>query len=159
MKCSMLFPLILALAGLSILVSPPFQENRTGAAWAQSSQGKNFIPLGRVPYLLQPGGQGTPTFRRGGKRVRFLVDAASLPQNLSRDLSNRCAHGTFNSIKPGRYYVEIETQDGKRKRLSYANAEGFNLRDPDNVRGTDLAFLFELDRTSQCRVYAVPVIF
>ena len=34
-----------------------------------------------------------------------------------------------------------------------------DLRDPENRRGRDLAFLFELDGTSQCKVYAVPTLF
>lgn len=123
------------------------------------AEGNRFIPLGRIPQLLQPGGSAPPRFSRGSKPVKFFVDAASLPQNLSTNLSNACAHGTFNSKRPGRYYVEIELQDGKKKRLSYANALGFNLRDPNNLRGRDIAFLFDLDRTSECRVYAIPTRF
>lgn len=123
------------------------------------ADGSRFIPLGRIPQLLQPGGNAPPRFRRGSRPVKFFVDAASLPQSLSANLSNACAHGDFNTKRPGRYYVEIELQGGKKKRLSYANAQGFNLRDPQNRRGRDLAFLFELDGTSQCKVYAVPTLF
>lgn len=123
------------------------------------ADGSRFIPLGRIPQLLQPGGSAPPRFSRGSRPVKFFVDQASLPQSLSANLSNACAHGVFNTKKPGRYYVEIETQNKKKKRLSYANAQGFNLLDPDNRRGRDLAFLFELDGTSQCKVYAIPTLF
>ena len=124
-----------------------------------SADGSRFIPLGRIPQLLQPGGNTPPRFKRGSRPVKFFVDQATLPQSLSTNLSNACAHGVFNSKRPGRYYVEVELQGGKKKRLSYANAQGFNLRDPGNRRGRDLAFLFELDGTSQCKVYAVPTLF
>lgn len=124
-----------------------------------AAQDKRFIPLGRIPQLLQPGGAAPARFSRGSRPVKFYVDAASLPQNLSGNLSNACAHGDFNTKQPGRYYVVVELQNGKKKRLSYANAQGFNLRDPQNRRGRDLAFLFELDGTSECRVYAIPTLF
>jgi hypothetical protein len=124
-----------------------------------AADGSRFIPLGRIPQLLQPGGNTPPRFRRGARPVKFFVDQATLPQSLSANLSNACAHGIFNTKRPGRYYVEVELQGGKKKRLSYANAQGFNLRDPGNRRGRDLAFLFELDGTSQCKVYALPTLF
>ncbi|WP_425403856.1 hypothetical protein [Hwanghaeella sp.] len=123
------------------------------------ADGSRFIPLGRIPQLLQPGGATPPRFSRGSRPVKFFVDAASLPQSLSTNLSNACAHGIFNTQRPGRYYVVVELQGGQKKRLSYANAQGFNLRDPGNRRGRDLAFLFELDGTSQCKVYAIPTLF
>ncbi len=124
-----------------------------------AADGNRFIPLGRIPQLLQPGGNAPPRFSRGSRPVKFFVDSATLPQSLSTNLSNACAHGIFNTKRPGRYYVEIELQGGKKKRLSYANAQGFNLRDPGNRRGRDLAFLFDLDGTSQCKVYALPTLF
>ena len=131
----------------------------TGQAVAQSGDGNRFIPLGRIPQLLQPGGQTPPRFRRGARPIKFFVDEASLPQSLSRNLSNACAHGRFNAKRAGRYFVEIQTQRGGVRRFGFANSEGFNLRDPDNLRGRDFAFLFELDGTSQCRVYALPTVF
>ncbi|RVU38406.1 hypothetical protein EOI86_03730 [Hwanghaeella grinnelliae] len=124
-----------------------------------AADSSRFIPLGRIPQLLQPGGSTPPRFKRGSRPVKFFVDQATLPQSLSTNLSNACAHGIFNTKKPGRYYVEVELQGGKKKRLAYANTLGFNLRDPGNRRGRDLAFLFELDGTSQCKVYAIPTLF
>jgi len=109
--------------------------------------------------LLQPGGLQPPKFRRGSRPIKFFVDEASLPQSLSRNLSNACAHGRFNTKSVGRYFVEIQTQNGRVRRFGFANAKGFNLRDPDNLRGRDFAFLFELDGTSQCRVYALATVF
>ncbi len=126
---------------------------------AYAGDGTRFIPLGRIPQLLQPGGAAPPRFRRGGHPIKFFVDAGSLPQNISTTLSNSCAHGKFNTKRVGRYYVEVELQNGRKKRLGYANSEGFNLRDPGNLRGRDIAFLFELDGTSQCIVYAMPTVF
>ena len=130
-----------------------------GETLAQSGNGNRFIPLGRIPQLLQPGGLAPPRFKRGARPIKFFVDEASLPQNLSANLSNACAHGRFNAKRVGRYFVEIQTQRGGVRRFGFANSDGFNLRDPDNLRGRDLAFLFELDGTSQCRVYALPTFF
>ncbi len=144
---------------LAILLAAATITADAGIAAAQSGEGNRFIPLGRIPQLLQPGGLAPPKFRRGARPIKFFVDEASLPQSLSRNLSNACAHGRFNAKSVGRYYVEIQTQNGRVRRFGFANAEGFNLRDPDNLRGRDFAFLFELDGTSECRVYALATVF
>ncbi|MEQ9487645.1 MAG: hypothetical protein RIM72_01495 [Alphaproteobacteria bacterium] len=126
---------------------------------AQSKKKSGFIPLGRIPQLIQPGGAAPARFFSRTTRVLFYVNADSLDQNISQNLSLACALGRFNQKKVGRYYVLIETEDGKRKRLGFASSEGFNLRDPDDRKGRDLAFLFEYDGTSECRVHAVPTLF
>lgn len=152
--------LIAALAVLVAAQSPAGLQPAIPAAHAQTGPDRpEFIPLGRIPRLLQPGGEDQPRFRRGGQQIRFFVDQNSLAQNISPNLSNACALGRFNQQHPTRYFVLIETQDGRRLRLGFATSEGFNLRDPDNRRGRDLAFLFEKDRTSECRVYAVATFF
>lgn len=143
----------IALALIGLMSVPPADT------FAQSGEGNRFIPLGRIPQLLQPGGQSPPRFKRGARPIKFFVDETSLPQNLSQNLSNACAHGRFNAKRAGRYFVEIQTQNGRVRRFGFANSEGFNLRDPDNLKGRDLAFLFEMDGTSQCRVYALATIF
>ena len=150
---------LLPTAVVVLLALAPMSASLHTSAWAQSNVRQDFIPLGRIPYLLQPGGNIQPRFKRGSTPIKFFVDADSLSQNISANLSNLCAHGRFNTARPGRYYVEIETQTGYKKRLGFANSEGFNLRDPENLKGRDVAYLFDLDRTSQCRVYALPTIF
>lgn len=126
---------------------------------AQSNKKPDFIPLGRIPQLIQPGGAAPARFFSRTTRVLFFVNADSLDQNISENLSRACALGRFNQKKVGRYYVLIETENGQRKRLGFASSEGFNLRDPDDRKGRDLAFLFEYDGTSECRVHAVPTLF
>ena len=128
-------------------------------AYAQSNQKRSFIPLGKVPQLIQPGGAAPARFFSRTTRVLFYVNADSLQQSISRNLSASCALGRFNQKKVGRYYVLVETENGKRRRLGFASSEGFNLRDPDNQKGRDLAFLFEYDGTSECKVHAVPTLF
>lgn len=129
------------------------------SAQAQSSDRKAFIPLGKIPQLIQPGGAAAARFFSRTTRVLFFVNADSLDQSISANLSSACALGKFNQKKTGRYYVLVETEDGKRRRLGFASSEGFNLRDPDDRKGRDLAFLFEYDGTSECRVHAIPTLF
>jgi len=129
------------------------------SAHAQSNERRSFIPLGKVPQLIQPGGAAPARFFSKTTRVLFYVNGDSLDQSISANLSSACALEKFNQKKVGRYYVLIETENGKRRRLGFASSEGFNLRDPGNRKGRDLAFLFEYDGTSECRVYAIPTIF
>ncbi len=129
------------------------------SAQAQSSQKPGFIPLGRIPQIIQPGGASPARFFSRTTRVLFYVNADSLDENISADLSTACTLGRFNQKKVGRYYVLIETEDGKRMRMGFATSEGFNLRDPDDRKGRDFAFLFEYDGTSECRVHVVPTLF
>lgn len=131
----------------------------TATAHAQSNERRSFIPLGKIPQLIQPGGAAPARFFSRSTRVLFFVNADSLDQSISANLSSACALGRFNQKKVGRYYVLIETENGGRRRLGFASSEGFNLRDPDNLKGRDLAFLFEYDGTSECRVHAVPTLF
>lgn len=128
-------------------------------AQAQSSERRSFIPLGKIPQLIQPGGTAPARFFSRTTRVLFFVNADSLDQSISANLSSACALGKFNQKKVGRYYVLVETENGKRRRLGFASSEGFNLRDPDDRKGRDLAFLFQYDGTSECRVHAVPTLF
>ena len=119
---------------------------------ALAQDNPRFIPLGRVPTLLVPGGDRPPKFRRGSTQVNVFVDPATLENSINRPLSNACAQGQFNMATPY-YYVRLETERGPR-RFGYANAN-FNLRDPKSQAGPDTAYLFERDRTSECRVYAI----
>lgn len=128
-------------------------------AQAQSNDRRAFIPLGKIPQLIQPGGVAPARFFSRSTRVLFFVNADSLDQSISANLSSACALGKFNQKKVGRYYVLVETENGKRRRLGFASSEGFNLRDPDNRKGRDLAFLFQYDGTSECRVHAIPTLF
>lgn len=112
-----------------------------------------FIPLGRIPTLLMPGGDRPPRFRRGSTEIEFYVDPNSLENSINKQLSNACAQGQFNMAGPG-YFVRVRTETSQ-KRLGYANSN-FNLKDPKGQGGPDTAYLFERDGTSECRVYAVP---
>lgn len=122
-----------------------------GKAFAQDHP--KFIPLGRIPTLIIPGGNRPPKFKRGGSEIEFYVDPNSLENSIHKKLSNSCAQGQFNMARPG-YFVRVRTETSQ-KRLGYANSN-FNLKDPKGQSGPDTAYLFERDGTSECRVYAVP---
>ncbi|WP_259780488.1 hypothetical protein [Aestuariispira ectoiniformans] len=125
-----------------------------GTAGAQNEQ-KKFFPIFGSSKLLRMEDDRYPLFRRGGTRVEFFVDGNQLRSILSSNLSTACALGRFNQKKNKRYYIWVTLPGGERKKFGYANWRGFNLRDPDHRVGRDQVYLFDMDRTSECRVYAV----
>lgn len=136
------------LLGLGALPTPGQQADA-------QSRNKNWIPIGRAGSVLMPRDARYPRFRRGGRRIQFFVDPNQLDRFLSKNLSTACAQGGFNQLKNKRYYVIVNFPDGDKKRFGFANSEGFNLYDPENRVGLNQVYLFNLDRTSECRVYAV----
>ncbi len=137
------------------LIAPAWVVVGGGKAWAQSENEQRFIPLGRLPTLLLPGGNRPPQFRRSARPVNFFVEAETLRNSIDQPLSTACAHGEFNLKDVGRYYVTIGTDETAPRRYGYADSTGFNLRDPKNQAVADTVYLFELDATSECRVYAI----
>lgn len=121
---------------------------------AQNAE-KKFFPILGSSKLLRMEDPRYPLFRRGGTQIEFFVDGNQLNNILSSNLSTACALGRFNQRKIKRYYIYVTLPGGIRKKLGYANWRGFNLRDPDNRVGRDQVYLFDFDRTSECRVYAV----
>ena len=46
---------------------------------------------------------------------------------------------------------------GRKKRFGYAGSNGMNLKDPKDQAATDEGYLFDLDGSSECRVYTFPI--
>ena len=141
-----LFPLVLSLV---------FLLPASGDSVLAQSKRKNWIPLGSAGKALYPGEARKPRFRRGGQRIEFFIAHGQLANILSQNLSTACAQGRFNQRKAKRYYVIVNMDDGRKKRFGYADARGFNLKDPDGRVGPNQVYLFDFDHTSECRVYAV----
>ncbi|MBP5857628.1 hypothetical protein KAJ83_11460 [Marivibrio halodurans] len=114
-------------------------------------------PRLEVPRDNAPAMDGVPDFDALGTRVRMAADAGKLKENLSQPLSNACATDRFNQRKRGRYHITLDLPSGERKRFGFAGSNGMNLRDPNNLKGPNQGYLFDLDGTSECRVYVFPV--
>lgn len=110
--------------------------------------------LNRVPELVAPEPHGRVKTRTGGFRVNFPVNPAELSAKLSARLSEACTRLNFNQIKQGKYYILVPRENRPPQRFGYANGDGFNLYDPNRLRGADQVYLFRLDGTSECEVYA-----
>ena len=125
-----------------------------GSEQARSqTQHPGWIPLGALPKVLSPKNPNYPKLFRGGRTVNFFVDGTQLTNLLSRNLSTACARGRFNQRRNKKYVVWIRMPDGNNRRFGFADYTGFNLYDPDNRKGPGQAYLFELDGTSECRVF------
>lgn len=114
-------------------------------------------PRIQVPRATGPEAHEIPDFDALGTRVRMAADAGQLEQSLSEPLSDACAMDRFNQRKRGRYHITLTLPSGERKRFGFAGSNGMNLRDPNNRRGPNQGYLFDLDGTSECRVYVFPV--
>ncbi len=142
-------------AMLAIGLTAPGPALIGGEAQAQSQNQEQFMPLRRLPTMLLPGGNRPPQFRRSSRPVDFFVDAETLRNSIDQPLSTACAHGEFNLKAVSRYYVTIGADGAAPRRYGYADATGFNLRDPRNQAVAGTVYLFESDATSECRVYAI----
>lgn len=98
-------------------------------------------------------GAPLPTDRDRPVRVNLAIDPAELPGLLSIPLSDACARGRFNQDDNRRYYVVVAAPPDPPLRLGFAGPRGFNLVDPDGLGEADQLYLFDLDDTSECRVY------
>ena len=127
----------------------------TAQSQVRLKERKNWVPLGGAGKVLYPGEARKPRFKRGGARIEFFVAQGQLENILSANLSTACAMGRFNQKKSKRYFVVVNMDDGRKKKFGYADARGFNLRDPDGRVGPNQVYLFDFDHTSECRVYAV----
>lgn len=78
--------------------------------------------------------------------VRYLI---------GQKLSAACASRQFNQIKQGRHFVKIPDESGKLYRLEAASIYDGNLYDPLNYGNKEILYLFENDRSSECRVYTI----
>lgn len=130
-----------------------------GEALAQETKVRRFAIFGRTPQQIEPREYGPTPKRRLGTRVQFFVDGRTIGQSLSANLSEACQAGTFNQRVNGGHFVIVPFPDGSRRRMGFAGSNGVNLHDPDNLRGRDQAYLFALDNTSECKVYAFATIF
>jgi len=127
-----------------------------GPAAAQSEpfrddQGK------RVPRLSAPTPHTVPNFDHLATRVIAGVDAARLGDSLSRPLSAACSVDRFNQARRGRYVLDLRMPDGEVKRFGFAGSNGLNLRDPKGLAAQNQGYLFDLDGSSECKVYVTPV--
>lgn len=145
-----LIPLALA-TGAAVLLSM--------TAYAQSSKKEPmWVPLTDLPTMLQAEPNGRIRYAHDGTPVKFYVDPNSLAQILSKNLSTACAQNKFNQKQRTKYFVPVKMPDGKTKRFGFAGSNGFNLRDPNGMSGKDQGYIFDMDGTSECRVYTVPVV-
>lgn len=119
------------------------------------SQARDF--LRRVPEVVEPEPHGSVRMRVDGARVNFPVDPDRLLQGLSPELSEACSRLEFNQVKQGRFYMILDMPDLGRYRFGYAQGDGLNLSDPRTLRKPGIAYLFDLDGTSECRVYAYKI--
>lgn len=113
-----------------------------------------FLPLGTGTKQLTPKKPKYPRLFAGSTQVDFFVAATALPGILSKNLSTACARGNFNQTIKKRYYIIVDMPDGTPKKFGFADYTGINLTDPDNRKGPNQAYLFEDDKTSECKVYA-----
>ena len=143
-----LFPAITLITALML-------STASTQAQVRLNERKNWIPLGGAGKVLYPGEARKPRFKRGGARIEFFVAQGQLENILSANLSTACAMGRFNQKKSKRYFVIVNMDDGRKKKFGYADARGFNLRDPDGRVGPNQVYLFDFDHTSECRVYAI----
>ena len=134
------------------------------ASWAPHAAAQTFNDTGtmerprlQVPRPVAPEANEIPKFDALGTRVRMAADAGQLRQNLSQPLSDACASERFNQRQRGRYHITLTLPSGERKRFGFAGSNGMNLRDPDNRKGLNQGYLFDMDGTSECRVYVFPV--
>jgi hypothetical protein len=102
---------------------------------------------------------GTPQPRRGKQSVqlRFDVAAQDLPGLLSQPLSTACALGRFNQREYDRYFIAVPRPNAPPLRLGFAGGRAGNLSDPDRAALETQYYLFDKDRTSECRVYAAQI--
>lgn len=119
------------------------------------SQARDF--LRRVPEVVEPAPHGAVRMRVDGARINFPVDPDELRQSLSAPLSEACSRLEFNQVKQGRFYMIIDVPDLGPYRYGYAQGDGLNLKDPRTLREPGIAYLFDLDGTSECRVYAYKI--
>lgn len=97
---------------------------------------------------------------RLGVLVIYRADMGQLPQRLSKPLSTACALGRFNQRVNLRLFLPVVLVGGKPKRFGFAAMTGgdmLNLYDPQGLGEEEQAYLFDLDRTSDCRVYVYKV--
>jgi len=113
-----------------------------------------FLPLGTGTKVLTPKKYKYPRLFPGTTQVDFFVAGTALAGILSKNLSTACARGAFNQKLKRRYYVMVDMPDGSKKKFGFADYTGINLSDPGNRKGPNQAYLFDDDRTSQCKVYA-----
>lgn len=128
-------------------------------AVAQTTKVRRFAVFGKVPQQIVPEEVGPAPRKRLGVQVEFFVDGRTIGQSLSANLSEACQGGRFNQQLNGGHFVVVPMPDGGKRRMGFAGSNGLNLHDPGKLRGRDQAYLFELDGTSECRVYAFATIF
>ncbi len=114
-----------------------------------------FLPLGSGTKMLTPKKYKYPRLFPGTTEVDFFVQGNDLDASLSGNLSTACARGNFNQKLNKRYYVMVDMPNGSRKKFGFADYTGINLTDPGNRVGPNQAYLFEDDKTSECKVYAI----
>lgn len=102
---------------------------------------------------------GAPLPKDRGRPVRvdLALTPAELPGLLSAPLSQACAQGRFNQDEAGRYFVIVPRPDRPPLRLGLAGPRGLNLVDRAGLGEADAVYLFDLDETSECRVYVSPL--
>ncbi|MTI09262.1 hypothetical protein [Curvivirga aplysinae] len=119
------------------------------------AQQSKWLPLGGIGRALMPGETKNPRFKHGDTRVNFFVEGSQLDSLLNPDLSTGCVLGEFNQIKRRKYFVNVRLPDNSVKRFGFATGNGYNLRDYNSRRNLDEVYLFDLDGTSECRVYSI----
>ncbi|MEQ8603441.1 MAG: hypothetical protein RIB45_08975 [Marivibrio sp.] len=140
-----------ALAALTLALVLAVGPAAAQTAPLRNDQGK------QIPRLSAPEPHEIPDFDRLGTRVLAGVDAARLRESLSRPLSAACSIDRFNQARRGRYFLDLRMPDGEVKRFGFAGSNGLNLRDPKGLAAQNQGYLFELDGTSECKVYVTPV--
>lgn len=128
-----------------------------GEAALAQSQSREI--LRHIPEVVEPEPNGTVRTKTGGSRINFPIDPKTLPQNLSTVLSDACTRLKFNQRDAGKYFVPIPRPNAPVMRFGFAQGNGLNLYDPENLRGPDQVYLFDRDGTSECKVYVYPTVF
>lgn len=118
-----------------------------------NTQEPAWLPLGLSTKQSGPSPQKYPRLHPGSNQIDFFVQGASMDGILSKSLSTACARGNFNQKKNKRYYVLVDMPNGYKKKFGYADFSGVNLSDPGNRKGPSQIYLFENDRTSECKVF------
>ena len=125
-----------------------------GLVWSNLAFAQ-FIPSSGIGGKL-PGETKNPKFKRGDSRINFFIEGEDLQSMVNPELSTACVLGEFNQIKRNRYYVNIRMPDDRVKRFGYVKGSDNNLRDPNNLKAGGEIYIFDLDGTSECRVFSMP---
>ena len=110
----------------------------------------------KQPRVMKPGLNKTPKFHAATQRLNFHVDPEQLKDMLEPELTTACSLGYFNQIRRNKQYVNLEYPDKSVRRFGIISKDPSNLRDVYDLAGGGNAYLFEMDGTSECRVYSVP---